>query len=291
MTVIRRQPVAAPRWLCALREPERPRHRVLLLPHAGAGPYALGRLVAMLPESAEVLVAALPGREHRLAEPPRSRLADVLDGVQAELLDRAPLPTVVFGCSVGALLAVRIAERLPQSCSGVVVASQTPGGHERPVLYAEGERELLRIFTEAGDTPPAVLADDDIRASLLVRLQADLRLGAEAEWGFADIRLQVPVTVLGGLHDPLAPARHLHGWALHTTGECRVVMLSGGHFAYLARRHRDLVAAVLRDSMPHGALPGDGLPDQAVPDSAVPDRALPDGGGQLGAAALPHQIG
>lgn len=255
MTVRGRPSAAPPRWLCALREPVRPRHRVLLLPHAGAGPYALNRLVAMVPDSAEVLVLTLPGREHRLAEPPRSRLKDVLDAVEAELLDRAPLPTVVFGCSVGALLAVRIAQRMPQLCGGVIVASQTPGAHERPALYAEGERELLRIFTAAGDTPPAILADHDIRASLLARLHADLRLGAEAEWGFADIRLQVPVTVFGGLHDPLAAARHLHGWAQHTTGECRVVMLSGGHFAFLAPHHRELVGSVLRDMTLSGALP------------------------------------
>ncbi|MDX6354066.1 MAG: hypothetical protein QOF98_969, partial [Streptomyces sp.] len=179
-----KSPAGPPRWLCSLREPERAGHRVVLFPHAGAGPYALNHLVAMVPPTAEVLALSLPGREGRLRESPRSRLADVLDAVEAELRERAPLPTVLIGCSVGALLAVRTAERLAGLCGGVLVAGQTPGGHERPALYAEGERELLRVFTAAGDTPPAILADADIRASLLARLHADLRLGAEAEWGF-----------------------------------------------------------------------------------------------------------
>jgi pyochelin biosynthetic protein PchC len=261
-------------WLSVLRRPPRPVRRVVLFPHAGAGPHALNGLVTMVPADAEVLALTLPGREHRFAEAPRATVEQVLTAVESGLRERPALPTLMFGASVGALLAVRAARRLADLAGGVVVAAQSPGAHERWALHARGERQLLRVFTAAGDTPAAVLADPDMRASLLERLSADLRLGAEAERGFPDIRLTVPLTVLGGLEDALVPAAHLPGWARHTTGTCRVVTLSGGHFAFLAPGHRGVVGAVLREAAgalrDHGA--GEGARGRPVHQAGQPPR-------------------
>lgn len=234
-------------WLCVLRSAEPARCRVLVFPHAGAGPHALAALADLIPADVEVLGVTLPGREHRLDEPAGTTAARLADAVGRSLRARPALPTAFFGCSVGALLALLVAARLPRSCDHLVVASQTPGRQPRAALRATGERDLMRVLQDAGDTPSVILEDADIRASLLARLEADLRLGADAEPEAGTARVAAPITVLGGLSDPLVPADRLAAWDAHTSAHCRVVSLSGGHFAFLEPRHHGLVRALLAD--------------------------------------------
>jgi surfactin synthase thioesterase subunit len=217
----------------------------VLFPHAGAGPYALNGLVAALPPDTEAFAVALPGRERRLAEPPDTTVAEVLAAVDRGLAHLPPLPTLVLGCSVGALLAVRFAARPASRCEHVVVAAQVPGPGPRRPSQATSTDDLLSLLRQAGDVPPGLLDDELMRSSFLARLAADLRLGAQAEQGFGDARVTVPITVLGGRADPLVPVRDLVGWAEHTTRDCRVVLLDGGHFAFLAPANRHAVASAI----------------------------------------------
>ncbi|MGF1428114.1 thioesterase II family protein [Kitasatospora sp. LaBMicrA B282] len=237
-------------WFTELRVPERPRGRVLLFPHAGSGPHALAGLAALLPADLEVLGVTLPGREHRFAEAPDATdLAELLTRVPAALDGLPPLPLVLFGCSVGALLALHTAARLgAANCAHLVLAAQVPGDRPRAALRARTEAELLEVFGAAGDTPAAVLADADLRAGLLARLAADLRLGEAAAADFAALRVDLPITVLGGLADPLVDPATLPEWQHHTTAACRVVTLSGGHFAFGEPRHAPVLRAVLTEA-------------------------------------------
>ena len=259
----RRRPRAAGHWWARLYGPARPTRRVLLLPHSGGGPNALLPLAAALGDDTEVLGLTLPGRDHRFAEPPHSGLAEVLASVEREVLSLPRVPTTAFGCSLGALLAVRVAARFPGLLAGLVLASQTPGTRHRWVDEAEREEDLLRVFDLAGGLPRAVLDDPELRSALLARLSADLRLGAEAGRDFGRLRVDCPLTVFGGLDDRLVPADTLTGWAAQTAGDCRVVLLPGGHFAFLDPTHRPRVAA---------ALTVDGPPTTGPDDPAVGER-------------------
>jgi len=212
--------------------------------------------VELLPANTEVLALALPGRERRLAETPQTTLTRVLAALATELSAREPLPTTAFGCSVGALLAMQAAHRLPELFSSVVATSQAPGPGPRWPLHVTSEQDLLAVLAQAGDIPETILADPDIRASILLRLRADIRLGAEAEQDFAEVTLSVPVSVLGGLSDPLVPADSLSGWVQHTSVDCRVVLLTGGHFAFLAPHHHRVVSAVIGDHVATTAMTG-----------------------------------
>ena len=233
------------RWWTVLRRPPEARWRLLLFPHSGAGPYALNPLLAAVDPGAEVLGLTLPGREHRFAEPLCTDPDEVMTSVEAEIAPLPPLRTVLFGCSMGALLATRVAERFAGLCSELIVAGQSPGDAHRWVDDAVEEADLLRVLDAAGGVPAPLLEDEQLRAGLLARLRADLRLGAHAGCGFGRVRISAPITVLGGLSDPLVPAGCLDGWAAHTEHGARVLLLEGGHFAFLAERHRDRITELL----------------------------------------------
>ncbi|MCM9080028.1 MULTISPECIES: thioesterase II family protein [Streptomyces] len=239
-----------PWWpLLRLREAPAPRARLLVFPHSGAGPNTLFPLVEPLPGHVEVLGLSLPGRERRFGEPPGCRLDQVLDSVADEVLGRDPLPTVVFGHSLGALLATRAARLLGPHCRAAVVSGQVPGRTPRRAHAATTDQDAVRLLRDGGGTPEWVLHDPDMLAHVTRVLRADLELGREAAAGFADVRLDVPLHVLGGTADPLVPHEPLDGWAGHTTGACQVHRFDGDHFFLLAAEHRPTVVDVLRRAL------------------------------------------
>ncbi|UUY48282.1 alpha/beta fold hydrolase [Streptomyces yangpuensis] len=243
---------AAPWWpLLRLREAAAPRLRLLVFPHSGAGPNTLFPLVGPLPDDVEVLGLSLPGRERRFGETPGCRLDEVLDSVTDEVLGRDPLPTVVFGHSLGALLATRAAQLLGPHCRAAVVSGQVPGRTRRRAHATSTEEDAVRLLRDGGGTPDWVLQDPDMLAHVTRVLRADLDLGREAAVGFEDVRLDVPLYVIGGTADPLVPHEPLDGWAEHTTGPCRVRRFDGDHFFLLADAHRGAVVEILREALAH----------------------------------------
>ncbi|MBP2038308.1 thioesterase II family protein [Streptomyces avidinii] len=242
---------AVPWWpLLRQREPvTAPRVRLLVFPHSGSGPNTLFPVIESLPDHVEVLGLSLPGRERRFGEPPGCRLDQVLDSVSDEVLGRDPLPTVVFGHSLGALLATRAARLLGPHCRAAVVSGQVPGRTPRRAHATTTEEDAVRLLRDGGGTPEWVLHDPEMLAHVTRVLRADLDLGREAAVGFEDVRIDVPLHVLGGTADPLVPHEPLDGWAAHTTGSCQVLRFDGDHFFLLAAEHRPTVAEVLRRAL------------------------------------------
>ncbi|MFI2641538.1 thioesterase II family protein [Streptomyces sp. NPDC018610] len=221
------------------------RARLLVAPHSGAGPNSLLPLLAAVPADVEIVGLCLPGRERRFGESPGCGLGDVLRGVHDELMDRDPLPTVCFGHSLGALLAVRIAALLGDSCVAAIPSGQLPGREERPAHSASSDTDLIALLVSGEGTPAHLLNDPQLRRLLLHVLRADLELSREAAEDFDEVRLAAPLFVLGGDADALAPAERLPLWAAHTEGVCELELLPGGHFALLEERNRDRVARLL----------------------------------------------
>jgi len=244
--------------LVVRHEPEHADRVVLLFLHAGAGPYALTGLVQLITAAApasRVLAVTLAGREHLGGEPFDADPEQLIASVVAELpVENVPL--VIVGVSCGALLALRAVCALRAAgrrCHAAVLAAQVPGNHDRPALNARTEAELARVLRAAGEIPAPLLDDllddEDLRGPLLARLGADLALGRRAAEGFGSLVLDIPLTVLGGLADGLVDPGLLAGWRRHTTAHCAVLLLSGGHLAFLDARHATVVSGALTSAL------------------------------------------
>ena len=78
-------------------------------------------------------------------------------------------------------------------------------------------------------TPREVLEHAELMEMLIPLLRADFEVCRMYRYVPGD-PLSCPITVFGGKDDDTATREQLEGWALHTTGVCRVQIVDGDHF-------------------------------------------------------------
>jgi medium-chain acyl-[acyl-carrier-protein] hydrolase len=217
---------------------------------AGSGPSFFRRWAGLVPAEVELLVAQLPAREARLAEaavPEIGALADALAGALAGALERlAPRPMVLFGHSMGALLAYEVAHRLagwPAPLALMVAGREAP---DVAMLGPHGFLDLpdaafmAEVARRYGGVPEAVLAEPELVALVAPGVRADLRAVA----GYREAArpaLSCPLLVLHGLQDALTAPGRIEGWCARTTGPARLRAFAGGHF-FVSEAAAEIVA-------------------------------------------------
>lgn len=211
--------------------------RLVCLPGAGSAASMFHPWPALLPSEVEVCAVNVPGRGARLREAPITRMSLLADALAGALRREAPVPTVLFGHSLGGLIAYEVADRLRDSpetrlAALVVAAHKAPRlGNAGPGRHLLPDRDLLRMLGELGGTPADALAEPTIRQMALSAVRADFEL--DHTYRFRERPpLEIPITVFGGHADPLVSVGQLVEWRGHSTGEFRLRMLPGGHFFY-----------------------------------------------------------
>jgi acyl transferase domain-containing protein len=229
---------AAARWLVPLGSCEAsPLARVIYLPHAGAGPSAARSWRDALPPTVELLAAALPAREMRLAEPPEPDMTALADAIASAVLTLADRPICLLGHSFGALLAFEVAERLHHACvahcSLIVVAYNPP--HQPGPLDAQ----TRRLAALPDDVPAAMLRDTlagfrGIDPAVLRLTWPSVRADLAALAGCPARRvrpLSFPLAAVAGDHDADFPAALMQRWQDCTTGRFTLLSVPGDHLA------------------------------------------------------------
>jgi surfactin synthase thioesterase subunit len=239
-----------PDWLFPLRKAAESGHtaRLIVFPFAASGPTSLRPLVTHLPSTVELLGVSLPGRERRFGEPPQTTVAEVVSGVGEGLAAREPLPTYLFGHSMGASLALAFALSAPGYCSAIAISGSKPRAAALGRLDGVvRDDEVVTFFGSLGNTRPQLLNDPYWRDHLIQLFRHDNELDVAAAQVIASGLLCEPLIVLGGAQDPYIDAGELAGWAAHTTGPCEVAIFPGEHFFLLDPVNIPAVSAALSE--------------------------------------------
>jgi surfactin synthase thioesterase subunit len=232
-------------WLVCPRPIARPRARLVCFPYAGGAAatyhgWSIG-------EDIEVHAVALPGRAQRLREPLLRDGGVLVDAISAELwaLDG---PLVLYGHSMGALVAWEVAHRLRaagrRDLAGLVVAGRGAPDTPRYVesVYTLGDPELPAALGRIYGADQAVFQDPELAALVLPAVRADLAM--HDTWRVAPrAPLDVRVLALGGTSDIAAPREAMERWREFTTGPFESGFLEAGHF--FVETHRAEVLARL----------------------------------------------
>ena len=207
--------------------PREPPFTVICLPGVGRSSAAYRSWPRHLPPGVRLVCLELPSDGYPDDVPLQARAVDLRERLgRAGHLD-AGGPVAVFGHSFGAVVGYELAHVLADWRPRLFVAAAgdprlAPAGRDSEL----DDDALVARLLELSDASVPLL-DPDVREALLPKIRADLRLeeGYRADPVVADF----PVTVFGGLADPVVRPEDLAAWRGVTTQPVDIQLLPGGH--------------------------------------------------------------
>lgn len=208
--------------------------RLFCVPHAGAAGYPYRAWMSHLPDTVELFGVRLPGRGPRITETAFRRMETLVMALTGAIVEHLDKPFVMFGHSMGALIAFELCARLEQygfkASHLFVSATSAPhfprAGKSLHLLPRDAFVEELR---KLNGTSPELLEDEPLLSAFLPILRADFEL-VETYPVRANAPIRSPITSFGGQGDETVTKNELEEWSLHTTKSFRCVMFPGDHF-------------------------------------------------------------
>ena len=200
---------------------------------AGAGASRFKPWQTLMPGFCALHVVQLPGRENRIDEPPNDDMAVVVEQIAASCMEKTKKhrPLILFGHSMGAVLAYELAHRLQlngNSPAALVLSATTPptGQSDRPAPDDDDLKRRLLAF-DAGNQ--SVVDNPDLFSSLAPALRADFQLLRRHSIAPERKLTDVSTMLLVGKSDPVVPAASVALWKKHLGDGVSEHVFDGGH--------------------------------------------------------------
>lgn len=237
-------------WVRTIAAGGRSDARLVCFPHSGGSAIAFGDWADAVPRDVELMAVQYPGRGDRFGEPPVDDVAQMAACVAAELLGSSPRDRVLFGHSLGALVAYETALLLQEAgeepLALCVSAALPPGRMSDSGIHLAPDDEFWETLCALGGIEPAVAENTELRDLLLPVIRSDLRAHAayRPRPDSSERPLSCPVRAYHGAGDPLVDEAQLSGWTSATTGAFTSIVRAGGHF-HVTTNVEELVMDVL----------------------------------------------
>ncbi|MFD9887624.1 thioesterase II family protein [Streptomyces alboflavus] len=223
-----------PGWIRPGNSVEKPAARVVCLPHSGGSAASYHTWASSMPADVQLLAVQYPGRGDRISEQLVGSVAEMSAAIAAELRQLEPVDYVLFGHSLGGLVAYETA--LAMSDSGFpprclyVSCCAAPSDDFRGRTHLASDEELWTTVCELGGVDPAIAENEELRQLILPTLRSDI--GAmETYRPSAEARpLPCPVRCYHSPQDPLTEGADMTAWSATTAADFSIRERSGGHF-------------------------------------------------------------
>jgi surfactin synthase thioesterase subunit len=201
----------------------------------------------LLPSWITVQPIELPGRGSRANELPRGSYTALTESLCDELVSALPERYVLFGHSMGALLAYGIVQRLyvrklllPAALlvSGCAAPSRQDSGRYHKM---QNEAALIADLSKQGGTPEEVFNNPELLAITLDLLRLDYRVCGSFQYS-QFLPMPIPIHGFGGRSDDIDAAK-LNAWRLESAQGFTLDWFDGRHF--FLRQSEDQFMSVL----------------------------------------------
>ncbi|MEV5957082.1 alpha/beta fold hydrolase [Streptomyces sp. NPDC051987] len=239
-------PRTGARWLhCPLPLPDPPR-RLVCFPHAGGSAAFFREWGEQLP-GIEVHAVRYPGRAERIAEPAATDLRQLAHAIADVLEPLADRPLLLFGHSMGAVVALETArclERRGIHPAHLVASGSRDAPYPGPEELTEPDEDDATVVARLlalGGTDPALAADPEFQQLVVPYVRDDGRMFHGYSPRPDDEPLRCPVTTIAGDVDEDADRRP---WHELTVGPHREHIVTGDHFYLVPRPPFSLLQAL-----------------------------------------------
>ena len=208
--------------------------RLVCFPFAGGSSQIFSNWSEHLPKFVELIAVQLPGREARIQEKPLDDVHSVVEALLPEMQAYLDRPVLLYGHSMGALIAYEFARRLERmsitpECLFVSARVAPQRCPPRPPINKLPDTDFAAALRGLKGTPEDVLADEALMALISPMLRADFSINEEYVHR-QEPRLSCSVLAFGGLADTEAARQGLDDWRDVTDGDFSLRMVPGGHF-------------------------------------------------------------
>lgn len=222
-------------WIrCPKPNPEA-KLKLFCFPCAGGTTSAYSKWHNYLPQEIEINLIQLPGRSHRIEEPPFTDFLPLINTLTSELKPYLNKPFAFFGHSMGATLAFEISRQLRREHHLIpthLFAAACPAPHSRikTFIHKLPETEFIAELQHRYNAiPQSILNNKELMQIFLPCLRADFTM-IETYTYVLEKPLDCPITVFGGLQDKAININDLEYWRVETNEIFNLEMFTGGHF-------------------------------------------------------------
>lgn len=209
--------------------------RLFCFPFGGGGASMFHAWSDAMGDDVEVRALQLPGRETRFRESRETNIDNLIDDIVTALAAYQDKPFVLFGYSLGSLLAFEACRRIRKQNMtmpehlfiGAFGAPQLPPPH--PPIAALADREFVEKVEYYYQPGGEAWNNLELRQFLLPVLKDDIAL--YETYVYRDDRpLNCPIDVFVGDSDRSIPLEMSEPWSEQTSAEMNRHVFSGGHF-------------------------------------------------------------
>jgi Predicted thioesterase involved in non-ribosomal peptide biosynthesis len=239
------------RWLARSEEKAKATVRLFCFPYAGGSSNTYRSWQGLLPESIDVAPVQLPGRGERLSEPALPRLSGIVEALAHEIVPYLDKPFAFFGHSMGALIGLELTRWLRKNHKPLPVHLFVSGRRAPQLPEPIGpawdlpEQEFIERVRQLNGTPHDVLDHPELMQLIIPFLRADFAV-CETYQHQAELPLECPLTVFGGIDDEEVSYEHLEPWREHTTSAYKLHLFPGDHF-FVQTAHAEVVQVIAEE--------------------------------------------
>lgn len=208
--------------------------RLIILPHAGGNALLYLKLGELFSKEYEVLILQYPGRLNRVSE---RNLASIENYAQElrNLLSTIPEKnTVIFGHSMGGLIAYDYAINASDECHRVnkyVISSF----NFRDKLYKQriSENEALQLLSITDQNlMDKLICDENHQLNDIILPPLINDLNAVSVYTDPFLTIDKDIVVIFGSNDKSVSRKNMEEWKYYSKGKIELIELSGGHFYF-----------------------------------------------------------
>ena len=181
-------------------------------------------------------------------------MPELIGALAGAMGEHLPGPYVLFGHSMGALVAFELARELRRRGRKlpdllIVSGRRAPDirPHEAPLHVLPDQDFVAAIQSRYGGIPKAILDEPELMALFLPTLRADFAVFETYRFE-PEPQLPCRLAFYGGSHDPQSEPAASDGWFDLVSGPTSRRIFPGGHF-YLAEQRAAVAHAIAQDTM------------------------------------------